>query len=84
MRDLKPAEHLAYVALSLSGWMNNKIGLAWLKEVFQRETKAKACLKPRLLILDSYRSHVSIKFIKYCDQNNILLAILPPHSTYTL
>lgn len=25
-----------------------------------------------------------MKFIKYCDQNKILLAVFPPHSTHSL
>jgi hypothetical protein len=36
------------------------------------------------LILDGHGSHVTMDFINYCDQNKILLAILPPHSTHTL
>ena len=38
----------------------------------------------RLLILDGHGSHVSMKFIDYCDKNKILLAIYPPHSTHSL
>ena len=42
----------AYTAASLSGWSNNAIGLSWLEEVFDRETKAKAGRSWRLLIVD--------------------------------
>ena len=52
--------------------------------MFNRGTKAKAQSSYRLLILDGYGSHVTIDFIKYCDQNRILLAVYPPYSTYTL
>jgi hypothetical protein len=37
-----------------------------------------------LLILDGHESHINMKFINYCDENKILLAIYPPHSTRTL
>jgi hypothetical protein len=52
--------------------------------VFDRSTKLKARQSYRLLILDSYGSHLTIDFIKYCDRNQILLAIYPPHVTHTL
>ena len=82
--EINVAEHNAFVSSSPTGWTNNDIGLAWLKQVFNRFTKAKARRKYRLLILDGHGSHVTMDFINYCDKNKILLAILPPHSTHTL
>jgi hypothetical protein len=76
--------HQARFASSASGWMNNEIGLAWLKQVFDRDTKAKARSSYRLLILDGHGSHVTMYFIEYCNANKILLAISPPHATHTL
>jgi hypothetical protein len=84
VEDIKAGEHLVHVTLSPSGWTNNDIGLAWLEQVFDRYTKAKARRSYRLLILDGHGSHVTMDFISYCDQNKILLAIFPPHSTRTL
>jgi hypothetical protein len=52
--------------------------------VFDRFTKEKAQRKYRLLMLDGHSSHVTMDFINYCDQNKILLAVFPPHSTHTL
>jgi hypothetical protein len=72
------------VSLSPSGWTNNDIGLAWLEQVFDCFTKAKARRKYRLLILDGYGSYVTMDFINYCDWNKILLAIFPLHLTHTL
>jgi hypothetical protein len=84
VEEIKPGVHSVLVSSSLSGWTNNNVGLAWLKQMFNRFTKAKARRKYRLLILDGHGSHVTMDFINYCDQNRILLAILPPHSTHTL
>jgi hypothetical protein len=36
------------------------------------------------LILDSYGSYVTRRFIDYCDKHWILLLIFPLHATYTL
>jgi hypothetical protein len=52
--------------------------------VFDRSTKAKARSSYRLLILNGHGSHLTMDFSEYCDQNKILLAIYPPHSTHTL
>jgi hypothetical protein len=84
VEDIKAGEHEVFITSSPSGWTNNDIGLAWLEQVFDRCTKKKARRLYRLLILDGHGSHITMDFINYCDQNRILLAILPPHSTYTL
>jgi hypothetical protein len=84
LQAFDPDDHRARFASSPSGWTNNDIGLAWLKQVFDRATKAKARSSYRLLILDGHGSHVTMDFIEYCDQNRILLMVYPPHSTHTL
>jgi hypothetical protein len=84
LQDFDPAENQAFFTSSPSGWTNNELGLAWLKGVFDRETKAKARLAYRLLILDGHGSHITQDFIEFCDNNKILLAVLPPHSTHSL
>ena len=84
VEEIQSGEHSVLVSSSPTGWTNNDIGLAWLKQVFDRFTKQKAQRKYRLLILDGHGSHVTMDFINYCDQNKILLAMFPPHSTHTL
>jgi hypothetical protein len=84
LQDFDPTIHQAFFATSPTGWTNNELGLQWLKQVFDRETKEKARRSYRLLIVDGHGSHVSLSFIDYCDKNRILLATYPPHSTHTL
>jgi hypothetical protein len=84
LQDYDPKEQNCFFASSPSGWTNDELGYAWLTTVFDRETKAKARRKWRLLILDGHGSHITMKFINYCDENKILLATYPPHSTHTL
>jgi hypothetical protein len=84
LQALDPDTHQIQVSSSPSGWTNNEIGLAWLQQVFDRSTRAKARSSYRLLILDGHGSHLTRDFIDYCDQNKILLAVYPPHSTHTL
>jgi hypothetical protein len=84
LQAFDPDDHRVYFASSPSGWTNNDIGLAWLKQVFDRSTKPKAGRSYRLLILDGHGSHLTMDFIEYCDRNRILLMNYPPHSTHTL
>ena len=84
VKDIDPGKHSVHFATSPSGWTNDDIGLAWLEQIFDRYTKPKARRKWRLLIVDGHGSHLTMDFINYCDENKILLAVFPPHSTHTL
>ncbi len=86
MQDFLFKKDKIFLTSSPSGWTSNKVGLAWIRDVFQRTTKSKpgAQRGRRLLILDGHGSHITKQFIKFCDANRILLAILSPHSTHTL
>lgn len=64
------------------GWTSNAHGLNWLKRCFDPETGDKAAGEYRLLICDGHDSHITAEFISHCIDNNILLMILPPHSSY--
>jgi hypothetical protein len=81
---INPSKHSVFLSSSPSGWTNNDIGLAWLKEVFDRETRRHARSRYRLLLLNGHGSHLTMDFINYCNDNKILLAMFPPHSTHTL
>ena len=84
VEDVKVEEHMAFFGVSQSGWSNDGLGLAWLQQVFQRFTAAKARRKYRLLLVDGHGSHLTEEFLEYCHRHKILLAVYPPHSTHTL
>ena len=74
----------AFFTSSEKGWTNEKLGVSWLQHVFLRKINIKAGMRNCLLILDGHSSHVNWRFIDICDQNYIILGILPPHSTHRL
>jgi hypothetical protein len=82
--NVEVGTHEVFFSNLPTGWSNNDIDLAWLEQVFDRFTKAKARRGYRLLILDGHGSHVTTDFIDFCDGNRILLAIFPQHATHTL
>jgi hypothetical protein len=84
LQDFDPKLHTCFFASSPSGWTNDELGYAWLTTIFDRETKDKARRRWRLLILDGHGSHLTMKFIEYCNTNKILLMTYPPHSTHSL
>ena len=71
-------------AVSPKGWMDNKIGYDWLTNVYDPIPKAWCPGESRLLILDGHVSHVNYKFLRYCQQNNIVVFCLSLHSTHLL
>ena len=82
--DLVAEQHQIFVSHSATGWSNNDLGLAWLEQVFDRYTAAKARRQWRLLILDGHGSHLTPEFLDYCNAHRILLMVFPPHSTHSL
>ena len=75
-----------YFASFFTGWTNDSLGFFWLIKVFNRHTKSKIRLGRdfRLLLINGHGSHINIKFIEWCNQHKILLAVYPPYSTYRL
>ena len=84
LEDYDASVDEAYFAASSKGWTNDALGVSWLEKLFLQHTSAKAGSGYRLLIVDGHSSHVNWRFIDKCDQNRIILGILPPHSTHRL
>jgi hypothetical protein len=66
---------------SKKGYTNGEIGQAWI-ENFNKETKAKANGKRRLLLVDGHNSHYTHEFLKYARENRIEVVGYPSHSTH--
>ena len=64
------------------GWTSNQHGLDWLTRCFDPQTHDKAVGEYRLLICDGHDSHITAEWIAHCIDNDILLMILPPHSSH--
>jgi hypothetical protein len=71
------------IAVSENGWTTNQIGLQWAQH-FEKHTRSKTIGSKRLLILDNHESHINIEFRSFCEENNIILLWMPPHSSHLL
>lgn len=67
-----------------SKYTNSKINLKWLKRIFDLEIKKRINKKSRVLICDGFETHETLKILKFCFKNNILLYRLPFHTFYKL
>ena len=74
-----------YVNCSDNGWTNNILGLLYLTDHFQPQTKTTKGKKGhRILIVDGHDSHMTLPVLKFCLENKIFLLCLPPHTTHNL
>ena len=64
------------------GWTSNVHALEWLRRCFEPATRDKVNGQTRILICDGHGSHVTSEFIAHCREYNIVLLILPPHSSH--
>ena len=84
VQDFDSHNHQAYFASSPTGWTNEALGYAWLTQIFERHTQAKARRQWRLLFVDGHGSHINMRFLDWCIAYKILVAVYPPHSTHRL
>ena len=68
-------------ATSLNGYMDQELFLLWFRRVFLPNTRL---TRPALLIMDGHESHITWELVKESRQNDVLLLLLPPHTTNIL
>ena len=70
---------------SESGYMNTNIFMKWAKKCFLPELAQRRCAYnydgPALMILDGFGVHSCSDFEDLCDENNVFLQLIPPHSS---
>ena len=79
--DLPPTWQFA---ISPNGWTDEELGLEWLKRCFEPFSRPQRTTAWRLLLLDGHSSHITVPFIQFTIEHQILLLCLPPHTTHIL
>ena len=64
------------------GWTCDAIGEDWIRTVFKLGIHTKAGGATRLLVVDGHGSHVTVPFIRFCIDHEILVLLLPLHSSH--
>ena len=80
-RDMQNEWHFS---CNSKGWTSNIHGEFWMEECFEPATRAKAKGRKRLLLCDGHDSHISAQFVRFCIDHDIVLFLLPPHSSHLL
>jgi DNA-binding transcriptional MerR regulator len=73
-------EHLA---VSDTGYMNDVLALQWIR-LFHKWTIHRTRGAKRLVLCDRFGSHYTRQFGEFCDENNIILFFLLPHTSHVL
>lgn len=66
-----------------SGWSNSVIFLQYLQRHFVHYVPG-GLDEPVLLLLDGHRSHVSVAAVEWAKEHNIVLHVLPAHTSHIL
>src|SRR5450432_3957801 len=72
------------IGVSANGWTDDKLGLVWLQNVFEKHTVHRTKGVYRLLILDGHGSHVTLEFDLFTKEHSIITLCMPPHSSHLL
>ncbi|XP_063953424.1 tigger transposable element-derived protein 1-like [Lytechinus pictus] len=73
------------VDVSDSGWSNSELFLKFMKEHFLPYINGRrAAGEPVMLIYDGHKSHVSVPVLQMARANNIVLFVLPAHTSHFL
>ena len=72
------------IGVSENGWTDDKLGLTWLRNVFEKHTAYRTKGVYRLLILDGHGSHITPEFDLFCKDHSIITLCMPPHSSHLL
>src|SRR5450432_3835371 len=72
------------IGVSENGWTDDKLGLIWLQNVFEKHTAHRTKGIYRLLILDGHGSHVTPEFDLFVKEHSIITLCMPSHSSHLL
>jgi hypothetical protein len=84
IEDFNDEDEVAYFASTPTGWTNEDIAYKWLTVTFNQATCKKANGRWRLLWVDGYNSHINMRFLNWCNDNCVYVAMYPSHSTHRL
>ena len=68
---------VAYFGQSPNGWIFSELFFGWIANHFARYVKVRP-----VVLVDEHICHIDIETLKFCNENDILLYCLPPHSSH--
>ena len=71
-------------SMSESGWSNGVLFQEYLDKHFLRYATPATPTRPLLLLYDGHKSHISPSLIEWAKEHNIVLFVLPAHTSHIL
>jgi hypothetical protein len=71
------------IAVTDTGYINDLLAYQWIQH-FERSTRARTKGAWRMLLCDGFGSHLTFEFVKFCEDQKILLFFLPSHCSHIL
>ena len=72
------------LAMSESSFTNNQLALSYIRHFTKQTQLSQHPVAKRLILMDKHSSHLTFKWVKYCEDNDIVYFLLPLHSTHLL
>ncbi|XP_053391999.1 jerky protein homolog-like, partial [Mercenaria mercenaria] len=70
--------------MTKTGWSNTDVFRKYLKDHFVKFVQGRDMSDTSLVLYDGHRSHLSVDLIEWAQDNNIVLFVLPPHTSHVL
>ena len=67
-----------------SGWSNGQVFESYLNNHFLKYVQGRDKDEPILLLYDGHRSHISMTLVNWAKENNVVLFVLPAHTSHAL
>ena len=73
-----------HVALTESGWMTSKLFYEFIANPFINWINQNNIERPVVLFVDGHKTHVTLQTSVLCEDNGIILYLLPPNTTHIM
>lgn len=72
------------IGTSESGWMKAETFFEFIQNAFINYLVREKVQRPVILFVDGHKTHMSLQVSTLCEDNNIILYLLPPNTTHIL
>ena len=73
-----------HVAVTENGWMTSKLFYEFIANPFIEWLDANNIARPIILFVDGHKTHMTLQTSVLCEDNGIILYLLPPNTTHIL
>ncbi len=81
--ELPPELNNLLIGTSDSGYLNDTLFFQWLQH-WEHFTGIRRHGKYHILLLDGYDSHLTWLALKFCEQQNVIIVLLPLYTSHFL